>query len=146
MDVGSLLAGVSPGTEAEMELRMVPGGYVDLSHANGMSLGLITGVNADWDISTRTADLDSEPALCVPPIPAPDFGAAPASLPKSSRGTFQLAPAGEFNGAPDPATDLAIGLSETTLDQFGHHAVTSGAMCLGVGTTFIPQLNLGTIK
>ncbi|MCE9579761.1 MAG: hypothetical protein K8W52_41980 [Deltaproteobacteria bacterium] len=145
VDVGSLLAGVSPGTEAEMELKMVPGGYVDLSHGNGMSLGLITGVNSDWDISTRTVDLDSEPALCVPPIPAPDFGAAPFSLGKSPRATFQLSPAGEFNGSPDPASDLAIGLSETTLDQFGHHAVTSGAMCLGVGTTFVPQLNLGTI-
>jgi MYXO-CTERM domain-containing protein len=146
VDVGSLLAGVSPGTEAEMELRMVPGGYVDLSHNNGLSLGLITGVNSDWDTSTRTPDLDSEPALCVPPIPAPDFGAAPHSLPKSPRSNFQLAPAGEFLGVPaDPASDLAIGLSETTLDQFGHHAVTSGAMCLGVGTTFVPQLNLGTI-
>ncbi|HTJ42733.1 MAG TPA: MYXO-CTERM sorting domain-containing protein [Kofleriaceae bacterium] len=144
VDVGSLLAQVSPGTEAEMEMRMVPGGYVQLK-GGGMSLGMITGINSDWDTSTRTPDLDSEPALCVPPIAAPDFGAAPHNLPKSSRQNFMLNPAGEFLGSPDPASDLAIGVSQTTLDQFGHHAVASGAMCLGVGTSFVGQLNLGTI-
>ena len=144
VDVGSLLAQVSPGTQAEMEMRMVPGGYVQLG-GGGMSLGMITGVNADWDPSTRTPDLISEPALCVPPISAPDFSAPPKSLPKTARGTFSLNPAGEFLGSPDTASDLAIGVSKTTLDLFGHHAVTSGAMCLGVGTSFVAQLNLGTI-
>jgi hypothetical protein len=144
VDVGSLLAQVSPGTQAEMELRMVPGGYVQLG-GGGMSLGIITGVNSDWDPSTRSPALESEPALCVPPIPKPDFASPPFSLPQTARGTFALNPAGEFLGSPDPANDLAIGLSKTTLDEFGHHAVTSGAMCLGVGTTFVPQLNLGTI-
>ena len=38
-----------------------------------------------------------------------------------------------------------MGISETTLDLAGHHLVTSGAMCLGVGTSFINQLNVGTI-
>jgi MYXO-CTERM domain-containing protein len=145
VDVGSLLAQVSPGTQAEMEMRAVPGGYVQLG-GGGMSLGMITGFNADWDPSTRTPDLDSEPALCVPPIPAPDFAHAPFNLPTvPGRNNFQLMPAGEFKGSPDPASDLAIGLSKTTLDLVGHHAVTSGAMCLGVGTSFVPQLNLGTI-
>ena len=56
-----------------------------------------------------------------------------------------MAPAGEFLGAPDPADDIVIGLSETMLDLAGHHMVTSGAMCLGVGTGLIEQLNLGTV-
>jgi hypothetical protein len=47
---------------------------------------------------------------------------------------------------PEPADDLAIGMSETTLDLAGHHLVTSGGMCLGVGTGLISQLNLGTIS
>jgi len=144
VDVGALLAGVSPGTEGFMEARMVPGGYVQLG-GGGMSLGLITGLNADQDPTTRTADLDSEPAYCVPPIPAPNFAAPPASLPASARGTFALMPAGAFVGNPEPADDLAIGLSETTLDLAGHHLVTSGGLCLGVGTSLISQLKLGTI-
>jgi hypothetical protein len=144
IDIGQMMAGVSPGTEGFMEARMVPGGYVNLV-GNGMSLGLITGLNADQNPATRTPDLDSEPAYCVPPIPAPDFAAPPASLPTSARGTFQLAAAAEFIGQPEPADDLAIGMSETTLDLAGHHLVTSGGLCLGVGTSLIEQLKLGTI-
>ncbi|HEU0033306.1 MAG TPA: MYXO-CTERM sorting domain-containing protein [Kofleriaceae bacterium] len=144
MDVGNLLENVSPGTTASMEARIVPGGYVSLNNG-GMSLGVITGLNADEDISTRTPGLASEPALCVPPLTAPNFGAPPASLPITTRSTFALNVANEFNGAPDPGADLAMGISETTLDLAGHHMVTSGAMCLGVGTSFINQLNVGTI-
>ncbi|MBA3538562.1 MAG: hypothetical protein H0T79_02955 [Deltaproteobacteria bacterium] len=144
LDVGNMLSGVSPGTEGYMEARVVPGGYVALQ-GGGMSLGMITGINADEDPSTRTTDLDSEPARCVPPILAPNFGAPPASLPITSRSTFALLPASEFAGAPDPSADLAMGISETTLDLAGHHMVTSGAMCLGVGTNLVAQLNVGTI-
>jgi len=150
LDVGQLMAGISPGTKGEMEARIVPGGYVDLV-GGGMSLGVITGVNSDIDPTTRTgmrADnvpFASEPSLCVPPLGTPDFGAAPFALPTSSRGTFRLDPADEFNGSPDPGADIAMGLSHTTLDQLGHHLVTSGGMCLGVGTSYINQLNVGTI-
>ena len=70
-------------------------------NGGGMSLGLITGLNADEDITTRSPDLDSEPSYCVPPIPAPNFAAPPASLPATTRGTFALQPANEFLGAPD---------------------------------------------
>jgi MYXO-CTERM domain-containing protein len=145
MNVGNLLEGLSPGTEALMEARIVPGGYVSL-RGNGLSLGMITGLNADRNPATRTAALASEPALCVPPLAKPAFGAAPANLPATSRSTFLLGAANELNGVPsDPATDIAMGLSETMLDLAGHHLVTSGALCLGVGTSFIKQLNVGTI-
>jgi len=146
MDIGNLLEGVSPGTDGFMEARIVPGGYANLVN-NGMSLGVITGLNSDEDPSTRTAGLTSEPHLCVPPLPAPNFGAPPANLPLTARTTYGLDPAGAFSGDPgtEPAADLAMGLSETMLDQLGHHLVTSGGMCLGVGTPFIQQLNVGTI-
>jgi hypothetical protein len=149
MDVGALTGTVSPGTNASMEIRGVPGGYVQLVNG-GMSLGLITGINSDEDPTTRDTALDSEPALCVPPFAAPDFSAPPASLPTVFRSafngnTFALAPADAFLGSPDPAAEIAIGLSETTLDLAGHHAVASGMMCMGLGTSLIEQLNLGTI-
>jgi MYXO-CTERM domain-containing protein len=145
IDAGALVAGLSPGTNATLEFRGVPGGYVALK-GGGMSLGLITGINADEDESTRTPDLDSEAALCVPPLPSIDFSAAPHNLPvQPLRNTFSLQAAGEFNGMPDPAAEVAIGMSETTLDLAGHHAVTSGLMCLGIGTSLVEQLNLGLI-
>lgn len=153
MDVGALLEGVSPGTEGLMEARIVPGGYVRLDGAKkAMSLGVITGMNADQDPTTRTGlrgdniPLASEPNLCVPPMIPPQFGSAPANLPITSRSTFTLNPAGAFDGNPEPAADIAMGMSETMLDLAGHHLVTSGAMCLGVGTTTINQLNVGTIS
>jgi MYXO-CTERM domain-containing protein len=149
MDIGGLLEGISPGTDGFMEARLVPGGYARLTNG-GMNLGVITGLNADEDPTTRTADLDSEPHLCVPPITPPNFAAAPYSLPTVARSalggsTFALAPAGAFAGTMDPAADIAMGVSETTLDLAGHHLVTSGGMCLGVGTSYIKQLNVGTI-
>ncbi len=146
LDANSLVAGISPGTDAgSLEARIVPGGYVNLIR-NGMSLGVITGLNADYDPATRAADLDSQPALCVPALPAPDFAAAPASLPRSIRNTFSLGVANEFNGLPsEPSADVAMGISETTLDLAGHHITTSGLMCLGVGTSFISQLTVGTV-
>jgi len=144
MDVGNLLEQVSPGTDGFMEARIVPGGYVNLVR-NGLSLGVITGLNADEDPMTRMPGLTSEPHLCVPPIAPPSFGSAPANLPQTPRATFALGVADAFNGLPEPTGDLRMGISETTLDLAGHHAVTSGLMCLGVGTRFVQQLNLGTI-
>jgi hypothetical protein len=146
MNVGNLLEGVSPGTDGFMEARLVPGGYADVVNG-GLSLGLITGFNADEDPSTRGPGLTSEPHLCVPPLPAPNFAIAPAQLPLSGRNTFRLDRAGAFTGggANEPNADIAMGISETTLDLAGHHLVTSGGMCLGVGTSFINQLNVSTI-
>ncbi|MES1157752.1 MAG: hypothetical protein ABUL67_01510, partial [Haliangium ochraceum] len=155
LDVGQLLEGVSPGTKASMEARLVPGGYANLV-GGGLSLGVITGLNSDEDPTTRTGTRPdgvayaSEPALCVPPLPIADYGAAPYSLPSVARSalngnTFALAAADEFNGSPDGNSDIIMGLSQTMLDLAGHHAVTSGTMCLGVGTSFIKQLNVSTI-
>jgi len=156
LNIGQLLAGVSPGTSASMEARLVPGGYANLV-GNGMSMGIITGLNSDEDPTTRTGTrgdgvpFASEPNRCVPPLPIADYGQAPYSLPSVARSaeggnTFALTVADKFNGQPDPSgTDIAMGISQTTLDLLGHHAVTSGAMCLGVGTSYIHQLNVGTI-
>ncbi len=160
-DIGTLLSGVSPGTKATLETRVVPGGYANLV-GNGLSLGIITGINSDSDLATRTGTRPdnvpyvSEPNTCVPPLPAADFAAAPHSLPQVNRSAltnpakaFSLTAANDFNGANETGAnvpDIKMGLSETMLDQLGHHLVTSGALCLGVGTSLIQQLNVGTIS
>jgi len=146
MDIGKMLEGISPGTEGFMEARIVPGGYVNLAN-KGMSLGIITGLNSDEDPrpESRTAALDSEPALCVPPMAAPTYSLPTVSRSALGGSTFQMIPAGQFSGAQDPAADIAMGISETTLDLLGHHLVTPGGMGLGVGTNYIKQLNVGTV-
>ena len=159
-DIGNLLAGVSPGTKATLETRIVPGGYANLV-GNGMSLGIITGLNSDVDTATRTGTrpdgvpFSSEPSLCVPPLGTPDFSMAPFNLPTVNRSAltnpakaFSLVAANDFNGAGETGAnvpDIKMGLSQTMLNLLGHHLVTSGALCLGVGTSLISQLNVGTI-
>jgi uncharacterized protein (TIGR03382 family) len=140
-NIGQLLAGVSPSTEAAMQVVLEPGGYVALNDG-GMSLGMITGFNSNRDPGGSDA---SAPALCVPPIPITNYGQPPYSLPLTSRSTFALSAVPPLDGSPDPASDFALGISQTTLNLLGHHLVTSGAMCLGVGTSLIPQLNVGTL-
>ncbi|MGE3545018.1 MAG: MYXO-CTERM sorting domain-containing protein, partial [Kofleriaceae bacterium] len=149
-DVGELIDGISPGTTALLETRAVPGGYVQLNN-HGLSLGMIAGINADRDPTTRDPNnpspINSEPNLCVPALPPPQLGTAPSSLPtQPTRKTFVLAAAPAFDGASDPAdVDFAAGISETMLDLAGHHLVTSGAGCLGISTNTIPMLNLSTL-
>jgi MYXO-CTERM domain-containing protein len=145
IDLGGFLSTLSPGTTGALEARVVPGGYAFVE-GGGLSVGIISGVNTDRDPATREPALDSEPALCVPQMAAPDLAAPPASLPVSERGNFMLPAADAFRGAPeDPDSDVAVGVSETFLDLAGHHLITSGGLCLGLGTELIPQLNLGTI-
>lgn len=145
MDVSELIGLGSQGDAAELEIRAIPGGFAEL-HNGGMTLGVIIGANSDRDPDTRSVALDSEPARCVPPLPTPDYSVAPASLPMSSRGTFILEAADEFLGNPEPDADVSLGVSETALDLAGHHAVASGALCLGLGSELVPQLNLSTIS
>lgn len=146
IDVSPLLAALSPGTRGAIETRLLPGGFVTLdSNVQGLSLGVITGINSDEDAQTRTPELDSEPALCVPPLPAPNFGAPPHDLAITARSTYRMPAAPQFSGSPDPpSSDISVGLSETTLDLIGHHAVTSGLLCLGIGARTVPQLTVGT--
>ena len=145
LDLGGFLSTLSPGTSGALEARVVPGGYAFVE-GGGLSLGIISGINTDRDPATRAPELDSEPAACVPAMPAPDLAAA--GLPPSPRGNFTLPPAGAFRGQPgdDPNSDVAIGVSQTFLDMAGHHLVTSGALCLALGTETIEQINLGVIS
>lgn len=144
IDVGPMLAGISSGTSGALEARIVPGGFARVDNgATGLALGVITGINADEDPLTREVGSASEPALCVPPLKAPDLSGSPFSLGKTLRGTFAIPVSPGFL-TDVPGKDLTFGISRSTLRQIGHHAVTSGVMCLGIGTTLVPQLNVGT--
>ncbi|WP_428266905.1 hypothetical protein [Haliangium sp.] len=143
-DLDQLLGGLAPRSSG-LELRMFPGGLVGLE-GGGLTLGAIVGINADRDPATRTRDLDSEPARCAPLASTPALGEAPRALPETARGTFLLAAAGELGGKPDPAADIAVGLSESALDLAGHHLVAGGGLCLEIGSGLLPNVSLGTIS
>lgn len=164
-DVGSLLAGFSPGAEGILEMRMTPGGYVNLL-GNGMSLGVITGVNSDYDPTTRLSTMDqysvrqhSEGHPKMPPMATVDLATLNGGLPQhSTRQSFTMAAANELNGTNDagnliyknPASplfgqtaDLGLGASESFLDLLGFHLLNSGALCLEVGTSEVDMLTVG---
>lgn len=155
-DVSHLIGANATGP-ALLETRLVAGGYAGFA-GNGVNLGFIVGINSDADPTTRGKDannvsLASEPNRCVPPISAPNLGAPPHMLATVTRSAitngpvFALAPAGEFSGAPEATGDLAVGVSETALNLFGHHFVTSGALCLTIGTgPSFPNLNIGAFN
>jgi hypothetical protein len=152
MNTGSLLASFNPPSDANVEMFIVPGGYVAGS-SGGLTLGVMSGANSDRDETTRTPDLVSEPALCVPARAVPDIGGAPWNLPPQPlRNDFTLQAAGPFAGMPDPTDgngmlqDVAIGLSRTYLNLLGFHFYSSGTLCLDVDGAAIPQLNAGTIS
>lgn len=148
---GDSLANFSPPPDTNLELYLVPGGYVK-SSGQGLTIGVNTGVNSDRDQATRSPGTASESSLCVPIRPTPVLSDPPWMLPVStSTGNFSLQPAGEFAGMPDPVnsmgetTDLAMGLSRSFFDLLAYHIYNSGTLCLSVNGSAIPQLNAGTL-
>ena len=152
LNTGSLLASFNPPKDANMEMFIVPGGYVE-GKSGGLTLGVMSGANSDRDPTTRTPDLVSEPSLCVPARMVPNVGGAPWNLPFNAlRKDFTLSPAGPFSGNPEPTDangalqDVAIGLSRTYLNLLGFHFYSSGTLCLEINGSAIPQLNAGTLS
>ncbi len=166
-DVGSLLSEFSPGAEGILELRMTPGGYVNLL-GNGMSLGVITGVNSDYDPETRGSGLvdpqygvraHSENHPKMPPLTTADLSVLNGGMPlHTTRQTYTKAVANELNGVNDSASldyrnpqsplvgqtaDLGLGISESFMDLLGFHLLNSGALCLEIGTSEVDMLTVG---
>lgn len=170
-DVGSLLAGFSPGAEGILELRMVPGGDVGMLQ-NGMSLNVITGVNSDYDPTTRGeglvnplygVKLHSENHPKMPPMTTVDLNTLNGGLTKHAdydtpgyRRSFVKPFVTELNGVNDnqyltylgadntgKTADLAFGITEDFLDLIGFHLLNSGALCLEIGTSEVDMLSVG---
>jgi hypothetical protein len=157
VDTSQMLQSFHPAENTNLEMFIVPGGYVSATGANdqtlGLNLGVMSGMNSDRDQTTRTTGLTSEGNLCVPSRPVPQLASAPWMLPfNPARKDFLLSPAGQFSGNPEPVDstgateDVAIGISRTFLDLAGFHIYNSGTLCLAIGGDAIPQLNAGTLS
>lgn len=167
VDMGALISDLSPGTEGKLELRLTPGGYVNLLQ-HGISLGVITGLNSDVDPTTRGHVPDalgvmehSEGARCVPPFATFDmeeFVTAGEMSHVVGRDTFALEVADELDGTNDQSSlvyesgpmagevaDVGIGVSEHFLNLAGFHAVNSGALCVSMGTEQMDMLTVGLV-
>lgn len=130
VDISALfLTGSAETARNALETRILPGGYARWRN-EGLSLGVITGFNADADIETRETEFASEPQSCVADLAPFDFASSPFALSTTSRGTFALVPADEFLADPMPLGDIVIGISRSALDLAGHHMIAAGGLCL----------------
>lgn len=152
LDTATLLGSFNPPKDANLEMFVVAGGYVQ-GKSGGLNLGVMSGANSDRDQKTRMPGMTSEPSLCIPVRPTPQLGQMPWALPYNpGRKDYQLKVAKEFAGLPDPTDamgkiqDIGIGLSRTFLDLIGFHVYNSGTLCLDIGGNAVPQLNAGTLS
>lgn len=118
-DVGAQLSSFSPNLSAELGYFLNPGSYAQ-TEENGLSLGVITGVNAALN-------------RCAPPAPQPNVTEPPRLDALRSNFTPE--------GAP---YDVGIGISETILKHALWSFHQSGLMCLSITTDQVAQLSPAT--
>jgi hypothetical protein len=119
VDMGELLAGITPGLEAELAYQVKAFGYADVEN-NGLSLGMRGGTYGDK-------------ADCVPVVPAPTTLEAPVSQ--------------VLRGNEDPDGQpfhVGIGLHEYFVNEalWGIHQ--SGTLCLTIGTSTVDLISTST--
>jgi len=120
-DVGALLGSFSPNLSATLGYFLNPGSYAQ-TEENGLSLGVITGVNAELN-------------RCAPPAPQPDVTEPPRL--DALRGN--LTPEGT-------AYDIGVAISETILSHALWSFHQSGLMCLSLTTDQVDQLSPQTFS
>jgi hypothetical protein len=129
MDLGELLAEVSPGLRASLDVFLAAGQWesaaVDpLVRNDGLELRMVGGADARRD-------------ACVPP---PHPGEIPLPSPPPRLGFSDLVP-----GTAIPYM-AGIGVSDRFLDWFLYHAYLSGLLCLNLGSDTVEMLSSGTFS
>ena len=121
LQLGALLASVSPGNETTLDIHTWAGGYASAVN-EGLSLGALSGV------------LGNPPHHpCVPQVDPPSLTPAPRST------VF------EENTRPDGNPyQLGFGVHKSVLDAAGYALYDTGTMCLDVGPRQSDFLNTGT--
>ncbi len=120
-DLGALLSSVAPGLSATLGYFVNPGSYAVVEE-EGLSLGVITGVNTDGH-------------RCVPPAEQPPI----SEPPRLTLLNGNLTPEGaEY--------DLGLAISQTIIDHAMWALHQSGAACLSLTTEAVSQLNSRTFQ
>ena len=126
MNLGALLASISPGTSGALDFMLAAGGNMNPANS-GMTLGLLGGA------------LPQPQSNCVPVAANP----APTGLtipPELTGNTVTPWPSG------DPGPDIGIALDNGFLNYAFGSAYNSGLLCLGVTTDFNQELNTGLVS
>nr|HEX4318504.1 hypothetical protein [Kofleriaceae bacterium] len=124
MAASALFSSFSPGTTGALDLYEVAGGYAT-SDNSGLALGLLGGMEPGGSARDQ----------CGPPATEP----APATIPES---TFFQGNTRPDNGS---AFDLAIGIHQSQLAQFGFAGYNGGLLCLTLTHATVAELSTDTI-
>ncbi|MBX5480818.1 MAG: hypothetical protein IRZ16_03050 [Myxococcaceae bacterium] len=100
---------------------------LDVSLALGGSASADTGVT----VAFRGAAREEAVAPCVPALPAPAITPVPAP---------------QLDAEAAQPYDVALSVSRAYLNQLGHHAEQSGALCVTLTTASLPVLESGLFK
>ncbi len=121
MDLGSMMASIAPGLQANMDIHAWMGGYATTNNS-GVSLGMYGGA------------LSPEHNQCVPQRDPPDLTPAPVSQ------AFQ----GNLRPTDNQPYHVGIGIHKKFLDAAGYAVYDSGMLCLDVGPNETEFLTSGT--
>lgn len=121
----SAFGGFSPGTTGALDVYEVAGGYAT-TESGGLALGFLGGMLPGGAARDR----------CGPSAAAP----APASVPASA--FFQ----GNVRPDTGAAFDVAIGVHQSQLGQFGWAGYEGGLLCLTVSNSTVEQLSTDTLS
>ncbi len=141
INLGSLLASISPGTTGAVDFVIAangnmiaaPNGAADSNGntPNGITLGLLGG------------GLPSPQSSCVPMAPNPQPSGL--TIPSVMMGDSVTGYGGSDAGA-DAGPDLGIAINSQFLNYFLGSAYNSGLLCLGITTEKFQELNTGLVS
>lgn len=153
-DIGAMLASVSPGLSAQIQLLAAAGGYANVD-GNGLNLGVYGGLEAP------TA------SPCIPAPSTGDYSVVARATEFASGDTFThcrrcptgsecssgytCSAAGECVDDADACETVTesvmmkLGIAEQYLNRALGGMFDAGALCLGMGTSAVPQLNSGML-
>ncbi len=131
LDLGSLLAGFSPGRPGQGDIDFLIGGSSPVD-AGGLTLGALGG-----------AEVVTPDPSCAQILPSPRL--RPTFVPPPALPAADMVDL-DFDGTPETPYMVAAGLSEALLDQYLWTIYTSGLFCIGVSAYDVDILNTGTLS
>lgn len=149
-DLGAAMASISPGLSAPVQILAAAGGYANVD-GNGLNLGLYGGFEAPT------------PSACIPAASTGDYTPVARASEFASGDTFThcrrcptgsecsagytCSSSGECRNESDACemvtepVMLKVGVAEQFLNRALAGMFDSGALCLGISTASVPQLN-----
>ena len=127
MNLGALLASISPGTSGAVDFMLAGGGAMNPANS-GLTLGLLGG-------ATPSPQSDCVP-VAANPIPTGLI------LPNEITGNSLTAPW----PTSDPGPDFGIAINNLFLNYAFGSAYNSGLLCLGITTDSEQELNTGLVS